>query len=97
MEEFRPYIVDQIVLSAARARVLTAAHSRVDEEKSGVLLTKAGREALLGAYESRMLTRTKGATPDFAGTIRRHLYLQATRLGDAIADPNRTWEGLAWR
>ena len=97
IEELRPMVVDQIVVAAARARVLQAGHGRIDEGRAGVMLTKAGRSGLLDAYERRMLTRTRGALPDFAGTIRRHVYRQAQRLCASIVDPNVTWTGMSWR
>ncbi len=62
------------------------------------MLTKAGREAVLAGYERRMLTRTAGALPDFAGTLRRHVYRQAQRLCAAILGPEPgMWTGLSWR
>ncbi len=97
MEEFRPLIVDQVVMTCARQGALKASHGRVEQGRAGVLLTQAGREAVLDAYERRMLTQTRGALPDFAGTLRRHLYRQAQRLQGAIVDPGREWTGLTWR
>lgn len=97
IEEFRPYVVDQVVLEAARSGALKARHGRQEDGRSGVMLTKAGRENLLNGYERRMLTRTAGALPGFAGTIRRHLYRQAQRLQATICDPSVTWSGLSWR
>jgi CRISP-associated protein Cas1 len=97
MEEFRPYVVDQVVLTAARSRALTDDHGRSEEGRPGVLLTKAGRAAVLDGYERRMLRTTRGALPDFGGTVRRHLYRQAQRLGSALRDPEFVWTGLSWR
>jgi|APMI01.1.fsa_nt_gi CRISPR-associated protein Cas1 len=96
IEEFRPLVVDQVVLEAARQGRLTAAHGRVDPDKAGVLLTQSGREVLLTAYENRMLRHTRGALPDFAGSLRRHLYRQAQRLQGAISGSGE-WSGLSWR
>jgi CRISPR-associated protein Cas1 len=94
-EEFRPLIVDQVVAEAARQGRLRVEHART--EGGGVLLTKAGRAALLDGYERRMLRRTRGALPDFTGTWRRHLYRQAQRLAATIMNPTTPWTGLAWR
>lgn len=96
MEEFRPFVVDSVVMTSARLRVLTPDHGR-DEPGAGVLLTKAGKEAILTRYEKRMLTRTSGALPDFSGTIRAHLYRQAHRLRASIMDHEEPWTGLSWR
>ncbi|HZK06082.1 MAG TPA: CRISPR-associated endonuclease Cas1 [Actinomycetaceae bacterium] len=97
MEGFRPLIVDQATLNAARRNQFTAEHGRVEKDRPGVLLTKAGREAIVGAYETRMLQSTRGALPDFAGSLRRHLYRQAQRLVPVLHDPTARWTGLSWR
>lgn len=96
MEEFRPLIADQVVMRLARQRALTAAHgTQVDGE--GVYLTQEGKSVVVTAYELRMLQVTRGALPEFAGTLRRHLYRQAHRLRAVITDPSVEWSGLSWR
>ena len=97
MEEFRPLIVDQVVISAARRAELRPEHGHREESVHGVLLTKAGREVLLAGYERRMLQHTKGALPGLSGSLRRHLYRQAERLAACVHDPTATWTGLSWR
>ncbi len=61
-----------------------------------MLLTKAGREAIIDAYERRMLHTTRGALPGHAGSLRRHLHRQAQRLA-AYVDHGTPWTGLTWR
>lgn len=97
VEEFRPLVVDQVVLSAARHKRLLPEHARTDTGRGGVLLTKRGRESILEAYEERMLQVVRGALPDFSGSLRRHVFRQAQRLGGAIADHEREFTGLSWR
>lgn len=107
LEEFRPMVVDQVVLEAARHRRLTAEHGRTEEGRAGVLLTRAGRDAMLDGYERRMMQQRRGALPGFAGTIRRHVYRQAQRLQVAItetasgavpaSESTTSWTGLSWR
>lgn len=97
LEEFRPLVVDQVVLEAARQGRLTPTHGRVQEGRSGVMLTQAGREAIIDGYEKRMLRDTKGALPGFTGSLRRHVYRQAQRLRASILDPDVEWTGLSWR
>ena len=97
MEEFRPLIIDQVVISAARRAELRPEHGHREESVHGVLLTKAGREILLAGYERRMLQHTKGALPGLSASLRRHLYRQAERLAACIHDPTATWTGLSWR
>lgn len=65
--------------------------------RGGVLLTAAGREVVLDAYERRMLQMTRGALPDFAGTLRRHLYRQAQVLAAWVEGVGPGFVGLSWR
>ncbi len=97
MEEFRPLIVDQVVIAAARRSELRPEHGHRDEARHGVLLTKAGREVLVAGYERRMLQQTRGALPGLSGSLRRHLYRQAQRIAAYIENPDATWTGLSWR
>ncbi|MGL4305107.1 MAG: CRISPR-associated endonuclease Cas1 [Mycobacteriaceae bacterium] len=97
MEEFRPMVVDQVVLSLARKGALTAEHGYHGDGESGVWLTKEGKRVLTQGYEHRMLQMTGGALPDFSGSLRRHVYRQAQRLAATVADPECRWTGLAWR
>lgn len=97
MEEFRPLIVDQVVVAAARRAELRPEHGHRDEAAHGVLLSKAGREVLIAGYEHRMLQQTRGALPGLSGSMRRHLYRQAQRIAAYIEDPEATWTGLSWR
>lgn len=97
LEEFRPLVADQVVLNAARRNRLTSKHARKDPKGQGILLTKKGREEILKAYEERMLQVVKGSIPDFAGSIRRHLYRQAQRLAGAIMHDDYEWSGMSWR
>ncbi|MCR6488394.1 CRISPR-associated endonuclease Cas1 [Amycolatopsis sp. OK19-0408] len=96
-EEFRPLVVDQLVLEAFRRRRLTAEHGRRDTERDGVLLTRAGRQAVLDGYERRMLQTTTGALPDFAGSLRRHLYRQAQNIAGYVEGTVTELSGLSWR
>lgn len=97
MEEFRPYVVDQVVVKLCRSGGLTLTHGKSDKGRPGVLLTKAGKQALLDGYEHRMLQVTRGALPGFTGSIRRHLYRQAQRLALYLVSDDHEWSGLSWR
>lgn len=96
MEEMRPLIVDQVVVNACRLNRFRPEHSR-QEDGEGILLTKAGKEVLLTAYEQRMNRDVSGALTDYAGTYRRHLHRQAQRLMVSIMNPGTPWTGLSWR
>ena len=97
IEEFRPLIVDQIVMEALRRHRLKPDHGRRDDHRGGVLLTAAGREVIVDAYEHRMLQMTRGALPSFAGTLRRHLYRQAQVLAAWVENLGPGFVGLSWR
>ena len=97
IEEFRPLIVDQIVVAVARRGELRLEHGRREEGVPGVLLTRAGREIVIRGYERRMLQFTRGALPDFAGSLRRHLYRQGERVAAFVHARSGTWTGLSWR
>lgn len=97
MEEFRPMVVDQVVMRLIRSGALAVKHGRAEPGGSGILLTKAGREAFLRGYEARMLQPIRCALPDFSGTVRRHIHRQAQRLWPAISSDDQLWTGLSWR
>ncbi|MFC0438050.1 CRISPR-associated endonuclease Cas1 [Kutzneria buriramensis] len=97
MEEFRPLVVDQVVLELVRRHRLGPQHGRRDDARGGILLTKAGREAVLDGYERCMLTVTRGALPGFAGSLRRHLYRQAQVVAAWVEGIGPLPVGLSWR
>lgn len=97
MEEFRPQIVDQVVLAAVNRGELRPEHGRREDGIPGVLLTSAGRMRVIDGYEKRMLQTTRGALPGFSGSLRRHLCRQAERLAPFVHDPGADWTGLLWR
>lgn len=97
MEEFRPYVVDQVVVQLLRRGSLSPADARAADAGPGVLLTKAGRRVLLDAYERRMLQPVTGSLPGFAGSIRRHVYRQAQSMALWFENPDKPWRGLTWR
>lgn len=96
MEEFRPWLVDQVVAEAAIRKRLRPEHGR-REEGRGVLLTKEGKKTIVDAYERRLLGEVRGALTDMSGTRRRHIFRQAHRLRAAIMAPDLEWTGLSWR
>lgn len=97
MEEFRPLIVDQVVVHLCRRGSLTAEHGKTRASEPGVFLTKAGKAALIDGYEKRLLQVSSGSLPRFTGSLRRHIYRQAQRLTSYIYGYEDTWTGLSWR
>jgi CRISP-associated protein Cas1 len=96
IEEFQPPIVDQVVVTAARTGQLKTDHGRRDDDRAGILLTRAGREVFLDAYERRMLHTTRGALHGYSGSLRRHLHRQAQRVASHI-EYGVPWTRLSWR
>ncbi|MBI1759054.1 MAG: CRISPR-associated endonuclease Cas1 [Actinobacteria bacterium] len=77
VEEFRPVIVDTVMLGCARRGTVPADATRPDPENRGVYLTEAARIAFLEQLELRMLTLF-GYTPTRSRvSYRRALHLQA--------------------
>jgi len=97
IEEFRPYVVDQVVVQLCRKGALTADHGGPSANSSGVFLARPGKQALVDGYERRMIQVTRGASPGFSGSIRRHLYRQAQLLAGFIMGQSDEWLGLSWR
>lgn len=97
IEEFRPYVVDLVVLQMARRKSLTDQDAVRQNGKSGVTLSKAAKLRLIDAYESRMQRSSNGALPGFGGSIRQHVHRQAVRLGKAIQTADGEFTGLSWR
>lgn len=97
MEEFRPFIVDQVVVEAARRKVLTDEGAIQVPGKPGVLMSKKLKNNLLESYERRMQQQSNGALPGFGGSVRRHVYQQAKRLAKSIYNEDIPYSGLSWR
>lgn len=93
MEEFRPILVDAVVVDAFRRRRLTAPDFR---RIAGVTrFTEEGRRVFLGLYERRLRTsfRSRGSR---AATYRHHVRRQALRLRSSLCD-DRPYQALEWR
>jgi CRISPR-associated protein Cas1 len=96
MEEFRPVIVDAVVL-----RCLSTGIVRFDEFETipdrGCRMNARARQAFLAAYERRMLTVFTHEPTRRRVSYRVGLGLQAKALARAILDPARTYRAVRWR
>ncbi len=96
MEEFRPLIVDTVVLDMFRRKMLTNGHFR--HEGNAVLLNDAARKKFLDRFERRMLTPAFHSGSGKKVTYRRMLLLQARNLARAIEHRRpRLYEPVWWR
>lgn len=97
MEDFRPLVVDQVVLDLARRRQLRPEFGQPDSGAGGVHLTRAGKAALIDGYERRMLHRAGNCVPDHRGTLRSALHRQAELLAATIGGSDSGYVGTSWR
>jgi CRISPR-associated protein Cas1 len=82
MEEFRPLIVDSVVLSLVNTKAIRV--TDFDRRGRAVILTKDGRRTFIGAIERRL--RSSIVHPIFAYEVsyRRALHIQARLLARVI-------------
>jgi len=98
IEEFRPLIVDQVVVELARRSSLTVESARDDHARpGGVLLTEDGRRTLLSALEDRMLTMFRHVPTGDRVTYRRSLVLQAQHVSRLVAASDEQRQSMPYR
>ncbi|MBI5517981.1 MAG: CRISPR-associated endonuclease Cas1 [Deltaproteobacteria bacterium] len=83
MEEFRPLVVDSVVLLAVNTGELRAGHFR--RSAGACSLTDDGRRTFIAAYERRMTTEVRHPIFRYAVSYRRVLEVQARLLGRALS------------
>jgi CRISP-associated protein Cas1 len=96
MEEFRPTIVDAVVL-----RLLTTAMIKPEQFETipdrGCLMTDRARHTYLAAYERRMLTLFTHAGTGRRVSYRVGLGLQAKALARTLLDTTRPYHPIRWK
>lgn len=98
MEEYRPVIVDSVVIEAFRRRRLTIDHGRTDDRRpDGVLLTAKGVRALVKAIEDRLLTQFKHPGLGHKMTYRRSIRQQAVQLARSVRTGTPQFDPVLWR
>lgn len=97
LEEYRPLVVDTTVLRLFRKHTLTADQFRTEAASQAVLLTDAGRRALLGAIEQRLLTLTSHIPSHNRVSYRRSMFLQAQQIAACIRQPATVYQAMSWR
>ena len=82
MEEFRPVVVDSIVLRLVNSHILTETHfvAQPDVPERPILLTDEGRKRFLAAYEERVQTKVTVPGQEEQVTLRRLFELQARQI-----------------
>lgn len=94
LEEFRPLIVDRLVLDLIGSTILTSAHfERPAERPEAVYLTKAGRTLFIDRYESLMQTRVRLPNGDQT-PLRRVCLLQAQAFARVVRGEQERYVGF---
>jgi len=96
MEEFRPLVVDVIVLRAFGQRVLTAADFRTAGPKCW-LEGPAARDRFTALYEERLNTPVTYHLTGQQNTYRNCILLQAQHLARVIAGEDKVYQPLTMR
>jgi CRISPR-associated protein Cas1 len=97
MEEFRPLVVDTVVIELFRRGILKPVSFSRQTTNGAVSLTEDGRRRLLGALEERLLTSTTHAATGTQGSLRRTIVLQARQLARVAIDADHRYQSQPWR
>jgi CRISPR-associated protein Cas1 len=96
MEEYRPLIVDAVVLRCATTGMVQPEDFEIIPEQGSRMNAKA-RHAFLAAYERRMLTLFTHDRTRRRVSYRVGLGLQAKALARALVDPNQPYRPVRWK
>ncbi len=84
MEEWRPVIVDSVVMSLVNGNEISADEFISDEETGGVYLTKAGMKIFIKKLETKLRSETGYLEPERRMTFRKALWHQVNALAEAV-------------
>jgi CRISP-associated protein Cas1 len=96
MEEFRPLLVDRLVIELFRKRILNPEQFRADGT-GAMLFTEAARRKFLDAWETQMLRETLHPGSDRKVTFRRAIELQARQVAVILTGSPKPYRGMVWR
>jgi CRISP-associated protein Cas1 len=96
MEEFRPTVVDAVVLRCLTTGIVRREEFDTDAEH-GCRMNPRARQAFLAAYERRMLTLFTHDPSGRRVSYRVGLGLQAKALARTILDPGRRYRPIRWK
>jgi CRISPR-associated protein Cas1 len=96
MEEFRPLIVDAVVLRCVMTGIVRSEEFDTVEGQ-GCRMSPRARQAFLAAYERRMLTMFAHEPSARRVSYRVGLGLQARALARAILNPDRLYRPVRWK
>jgi CRISPR-associated protein Cas1 len=96
MEEFRPLIVDVVVLRCVTTGIVRSEEFETTEGQGCRMIPRA-RQAFLAAYERRMLTVFSHEPSSRRVSYRVGLGLQARALTRTILSPEHSYRPLRWK
>lgn len=99
VEEFRPLIVDSVVIRCLNTGRLKPEHFEIEEgPPKSCRCSKDGLRRFLAAYEKRMLSTFTHQPTRRKVSYRVAMILQARQLADAMADPDGiTYQPILWK
>lgn len=94
MEEFRPVVVDSVVLRLVNARILTRADfvDQPEVAERPVALTDEARRRFIAAFEERVQTRVTEPREGRQVTVRRLFELQARQVAAVALGQRERYE-----
>jgi len=97
IEEFRPCLVDTVVVSLVASGGLTPADGRQEAGNDAVLLGEDAKRRLIDAYDRRLETVFAHVPSGSRTTWRRALFLQARLLRSSLEHAGRPYRPVSWR
>ncbi|MGW2476586.1 CRISPR-associated endonuclease Cas1 [Streptomyces sp. NPDC001665] len=97
MEEFRPLIVDHLVIGLCTSGKLGPGDFTTLDEGKGCRMDRDALRTFLAAYERRMLTVAHHPTAGRRVSYRAALAVQARHLAYVIADRTPAYSPVGWR
>ncbi len=97
MEEFRPLIVDHLVIGLCTSGKLSPSGFTAQDEGKGCRMDREALHTFLAAYERRMLTVANHPTAGRRVSYRAALTVQARHLADVVADRVPAYTPISWR
>ena len=98
MEEFRPVVVDALVLGLIERKQLTPrSFVRRDDPRRPIELSPSALDAYLTAYERRLAQRIRHPAADQRVTWRRCIELQCRQLANVVLGKASTYTPVTVR
>jgi len=97
MEEFRPLIVDQVIMHLVRKGSITGDHFEQGDTPGSVWLTAPGRRIFIDSFEHRVNQAFRYQPLDRTVTYRRATHLQAQQISLCIRNNRADYVPVRWR